>query len=144
VPLLPSATLDQAALRAWGEALGASVALPTLITLRGPLGAGKTTVAQAILAGAGVSDDVTSPTFALVHRYAAQRGPVAHLDLYRLRAPEELFTLGWDDLLREAVLVVVEWPERVEPSMLGPRLEIVLDDVPGDPDRRSVQVSWLR
>jgi len=66
---------------AWGEALGHAATPPLIITLAGDLGAGKTTLAQAICAGYGVTESVTSPTFALVHRYDAPRSPVYHLDL---------------------------------------------------------------
>ncbi len=142
VPAPPGAALDEAALRAWGRTLGATLPLPAVIALRGPLGAGKTTLAQAILEGAGVSEPVTSPTFALVQTYASARGGIAHLDLYRLRTSDELLALGWDDILRDTALVVVEWPERVAGSLLGARLEIALDDLATDPTRRRVEVAW--
>ena len=71
---------------AWGEALGRAVSPPLVVALAGDLGAGKTTLAQAMCRGYGVTEPVTSPTFALVHRYDAARSPVYHLDLYRIRA----------------------------------------------------------
>ena len=71
----------------WGERFGRAAPAAARRRLTGELGAGKTTLVQAICRGYGVTDDVTSPTFALVHRYSAPRAPVYHLDLYRLRAP---------------------------------------------------------
>ncbi|MBI3789829.1 MAG: tRNA (adenosine(37)-N6)-threonylcarbamoyltransferase complex ATPase subunit type 1 TsaE, partial [Gemmatimonadetes bacterium] len=72
----------------------------------------KTTLAQAICAGYGVRESVTSPTFALVHEYQAPRGPVLHLDLYRLEDERALESIGLDELLARPALVLVEWPER--------------------------------
>ncbi len=143
LPPLPGPAVAEEALREWGRGLGATLTVPAIIALRGPLGAGKTTLAQAILAGAGVTDVVTSPTFSLVQTYDSPRGPVAHLDLYRLRSPAEFEALGWDDLLQASALVLVEWPERADSARLGARLEITLDDLPDDADRRRVEVRWL-
>ena len=84
---------------AWGTALGHAATPPLIITLAGDLGAGKTTLAQAICAGYGVTESVTSPTFALVHRYGAPRSPVYHLDLYRIQRPSELVNIGWDEIV---------------------------------------------
>src|SRR4029079_7008933 len=96
----------------WGRRLGHVASAPLLVTISGELGAGKTTLVRAICQGYGVTEEVTSPTFALVHRYAAPRSPVFHLDLYRLSDPVELTNIGWDDILGEDALVLVEWPER--------------------------------
>jgi tRNA threonylcarbamoyladenosine biosynthesis protein TsaE len=85
-------------LQAWGEALGQRLKAPTIITLSGELGAGKTTLAQAICRGLGIREDVTSPTFALVNEYQGEGTTVYHIDLYRLRGPDDLTNLGWDDI----------------------------------------------
>ncbi|MBM3900065.1 MAG: tRNA (adenosine(37)-N6)-threonylcarbamoyltransferase complex ATPase subunit type 1 TsaE, partial [Gemmatimonadetes bacterium] len=87
---MPVAELTEEALRTWGEALGVSVTPGTILALEGDLGAGKTTLAQAIARGWGVSTEVTSPTYAIVHEYTSPRGPLHHLDLYRLERPEQL------------------------------------------------------
>ena len=88
----------------WGERFGRVASPPLVVTLTGELGAGKTTLVQAICRGYGVTEDVTSPTFALVHRYAAPRSPVFHLDLYRLEIADgaDEHRLGRDARRRRA------------------------------------------
>ena len=85
--------------RAEGETLGRSLPPRTLLAFEGELGAGKTTFIQAIARGLGVAGQATSPTYALVHRYQGARGPVFHLDCYRLRSPDEAADLDWEGLL---------------------------------------------
>lgn len=101
--------------------LGASIAhglgLGDAVALWGELGAGKTTLARAILTALGVEEDVPSPTFTLVQSYAT-RPPVSHFDLYRLKSGRELEELGFDDALADGA-VLVEWPERA-PEALPP------------------------
>jgi tRNA threonylcarbamoyladenosine biosynthesis protein TsaE len=104
--------LTEPELVAEGEALGRTLAPRSLLALEGELGAGKTTFVQAVARGLGVAEQATSPTYALVHRYEGRRGPVFHLDCYRLRRPEEAEDLDWETLLTEGDAVLVEWPER--------------------------------
>lgn len=104
--------LDEAGLVAAGEALGAGLAPGSVLTLEGELGAGKTTFARAIARGLGVTGGAASPTYALVHRYQGRRGPVFHLDCYRLRIPDEAQDLDWEGLLAEGDVLLIEWPER--------------------------------
>lgn len=137
---MPVAELTEPALRAWGETLGASIAPGSILTLEGELGAGKTTLAQAIARGWGVATEVTSPTYAIVHAYAAPRGPLHHLDLYRLERPEQLAQIGWDDVLRSSGLVLVEWPERAGAALPPTVQRIRLAHLAADPARR--QVTW--
>jgi len=128
--------LTEHELRSWGEELGRAAAPPLVIAISGELGVGKTTLAQAICRGAGVRDFVTSPTFALVQRYEGSRGPVYHIDLYRLESSRELVNLGWDDVLRDDALVLIEWPERAEGRLPDEALHIEIEHHPSDPDRR--------
>lgn len=128
--------VTEAELRSWGERLGRAVTAPLVIAISGELGAGKTTLAQAICRGAGVRDFVTSPTFALVQRYEGARFPVYHLDLYRLESPRDLVNIGWDDILRDDAVVLVEWPERAEGRIPDDALHIEVEHHPGDPSRR--------
>ncbi|HEX4600946.1 MAG TPA: tRNA (adenosine(37)-N6)-threonylcarbamoyltransferase complex ATPase subunit type 1 TsaE [Gemmatimonadales bacterium] len=97
----------------FGEALGRGLAAPAVIGLSGELGSGKTTLVQAICRGLGARELVTSPTYALVHHYATPAGrPVYHADCYRLRSPDDARDLGFDDMLRDGAIVLIEWPER--------------------------------
>jgi tRNA threonylcarbamoyladenosine biosynthesis protein TsaE len=99
-------------LEAEGEALGRSLPPGAVLAFEGDLGAGKTTFIQAIARGLGVAVRATSPTYALVHRYRGRRGPVFHLDCYRLRSPDEAADLDWEGLVAEGDAILVEWPER--------------------------------
>lgn len=121
---------------AWGERFGRVAQPPLLVTISGELGSGKTTLVQAICRGYGVTEDVTSPTFALVHKYASTKSPVYHLDLYRLKSADELTQLGWDELLSEDALILVEWPERAGGRIPHLHVPISLQHLPHDPERR--------
>ncbi|MGH8426874.1 MAG: tRNA (adenosine(37)-N6)-threonylcarbamoyltransferase complex ATPase subunit type 1 TsaE [Gammaproteobacteria bacterium] len=104
---------DEAATIATARSLAA--VLPTggfVVALRGPLGAGKSSFARAVLQALGVSGAVPSPTYTLIEPYATERGTAYHVDLYRLREPEEVQALGLDELAADAALILVEWPER--------------------------------
>jgi tRNA threonylcarbamoyladenosine biosynthesis protein TsaE len=129
-------SLDEAELVAWGERLGRNTLPPLVITIEGDLGAGKTTLTRAICRGYGVTGDVTSPTFTIVHEYEGARSKVYHLDLYRLRDPGELVSIGWDDILAEKALVIVEWPGRAQALMPHGHVPISLSQVPKRPDHR--------
>ena len=111
----------------WGSKIGRDVEAPVFLGLRGHLGAGKSVLARAIARGAGVSDAIPSPTFNLLFRYQA-RGQVeiVHLDLYRLKNPEELWELGWDELGKGREIVLVEWPERAGQHLPEDRWDVVL------------------
>jgi len=132
--------LSRDSLVAWGEALGRELRAPRVVTLSGDLGAGKTTLVQAICRGYGVADTVTSPTFALVHEYAGGATPVYHLDLYRLRDRRDLLQLGWEELAHAEALVLVEWPERAEGEIPAEALRLSLRHVAGDHSVREVTV----
>lgn len=141
--------LREAELVEWGELLGATVPVPLVwttggverrgpmvVAIEGELGTGKTTLVRAICRGFGVTGEVTSPTFALVHRYDAPRAPVYHLDLYRLEGPAGLTNIGWDDIMNEPALVLVEWPERAGERLPGHAVRLRLSHVSGEPDVR--------
>lgn len=128
--------VDEEELVAWGERFGRAASPPLVVALTGELGAGKTTLARGICRGFGVADDVTSPTFTIVHRYAAPRGPVYHVDLYRLRDASELTNIGWDDILAEEALVLIEWPERAGDRLPHGHVTIGLQHLPHDPVHR--------
>ena len=141
-PLVPplashgALAMTQDELREWGRKFGRSAHAPLVVTISGELGAGKTTLVQAICAGYGVKEDVTSPTYALVHEYDAPRSAVHHLDLYRLDSPSQLDALAWDEIVSARALVLVEWPERAGDRLPGSRVTLSLQHLPDDPDRR--------
>lgn len=129
-------TLDENELRRWGRDLGGAIQAPLLISLTGELGAGKTTLAQSICEGYGVLESVTSPTYALVHMYEAEKSPVYHVDLYRLDNEVQLTNIGWDDILGERAVVIVEWPERAGERIPADHLHIDLEYLADDQNRR--------
>ena len=128
---------------ALGVKLGRLLEPGDVVGLAGELGAGKTALVQAICAGYGVTDDVTSPTFALVHEYQAPRSPVHHLDLYRLDRPDQLDEIGWDELVSSRAIVLVEWPERAGDRVPAGHVTLSLQHLPDDPDRRLLYAGWL-
>lgn len=135
-----TATVDQAALEAWGRGVGTAVAAgelgpPLVIVLRGPLGAGKSVLARAIARGAGVVSPMPSPTYNLVFSYAGDGVRVHHLDLYRLDEPDDVWELGWQELGEGDQVVLIEWPERAEELLPPDRWEVRLafvDDAASD------------
>ena len=130
-------------LEARGRTIGASLRSPALVTFAGDLGAGKTTLVQAICGGMGVSDAVTSPTFALIHEYAAADARVVHCDLYRLETPREVVGLGLDEMLASPkVIMLLEWPERAGAALDAPTLAITLAHVAEDAGVRDCTEVW--
>jgi len=129
-------------------ALGARIAeillpAPKLVVLRGEVGAGKTTLVKGIAAalGAASEEDVTSPTFTLVHEYLGSKVRVYHLDLYRLETERELATLGIDEMAAEPdALVLVEWGERFESIVSRMDAEIAMEH--GEGNERAMMVRW--
>lgn len=115
---------------AFGRHLGSRLVPGSVVALVGGLGAGKTHVAKGIAAALGYSGEVTSPTFTLVHEYAdpSMACPVYHFDFYRLRTPDEVLGLGWDEYLEAGGICVVEWadlfPELLPPDAQWWRLSI--------------------
>jgi len=128
--------LGESELRLWGHELGRSATAPLIVTLTGELGVGKTTLAQAICMGYGVRDEITSPTYALIHEYRAPKSAVFHIDLYRLDSPDQLTNIGWDEIVSSRSLILVEWPERAGSRLPDDHLPIDLDYVRDDPTRR--------
>jgi len=113
------------------EALGATLAARLkpgdVVGLKGDLGAGKTTLARAIIRAAAADPDliVPSPTFTLVEVYDTPRGSYWHFDLYRLDDPQQVYELGWEEALAEGI-AIIEWPERLGP-LLPPHLSVTLE-----------------
>jgi tRNA threonylcarbamoyladenosine biosynthesis protein TsaE len=117
---------DLEATAALGARIAAALRLGDAIALGGDLGAGKTTLARAILSALGVTEKMPSPTFTLVQRYDTPKGlTVHHYDLYRIEDPQELDELGLDDALDEGA-VLIEWPERAGGRLPGDVLNLSL------------------
>jgi len=141
--------LSEADLVQWGKRLGREVDLPLCIVLKGPLGAGKSVLARAVAAGAGVTESMPSPTFNLLFRYVGGREvpgmpevavEVVHMDLYRLQDPSELWELGWEELGTPQELILVEWPERAGDLLPDDRWEISLKPTAPRAEYREVSV----
>lgn len=130
--------LSQPELEAEGESLGRALPAGALVAFEGDLGAGKTTFIKAIARGLGVAGPASSPTYALVHRYRGARGPVFHLDCFRLRSPEEAADLDWEGLLREGDAILVEWPEQAGAWLPAPSRRFRLHHL-ADPERRGLE-----
>ena len=115
-------------------ALGRTIAelldAPTLVLLSGDLGAGKTTLTKGIASGlkAASEEDVTSPTFTLVHKYDGAKR-VYHVDLYRINGAHDFDTLGLEDVFAEKAIVLIEWPERMPVRTEWPIVRINLEHV---------------
>jgi tRNA threonylcarbamoyladenosine biosynthesis protein TsaE len=125
----PSAAIalpDEAATEGLGRALAAALRPGEAICLSGPLGAGKSTLARALVRALTTpNEEVPSPTFTLVQYYEGARLNVAHFDLYRLSSADEAYEIGLDEALDDGA-AVIEWPERLEGRLPRDRLDIVI------------------
>jgi tRNA threonylcarbamoyladenosine biosynthesis protein TsaE len=140
-----------------GKEIAAQLRAPVLVLLRGDLGAGKTTLTKGIISGLGAAteEEVTSPTFNLVHEFHApaaarserQTGPpsfkVYHVDLYRVENLHDLESLGLEDALTEKAIVIIEWPEHFTFRTDWPTVEVHLEHDGGDSRRIVVSTSRL-
>lgn len=130
---------NRRATRRLGSAVAALLAPGDVVWLEGELGAGKTFLARAILRGLGVPETipVTSPTFALVHEHAGRRGPIRHLDLYRLDDAAALDELGLGEAL-EGAIVLIEWGARLRAAIAARGVEIALSIPDAGPGRHAI------
>jgi tRNA threonylcarbamoyl adenosine modification protein YjeE len=127
VPTFSFSLADESATQRLGATLARALRPRDLVALEGDLGAGKTTLARAILRAASGDPAliVPSPTFTLVEVYDTPKGAFWHFDLYRLEAPEQVFELGWEEALAEGI-VLIEWPERLGALLPRPALTVTL------------------
>lgn len=128
-------TLNQNQTEKLGEALGKLLKAGDFLALAGDLGAGKTAFTRGIARGLGIHEDITSPTFTIINQYEAPV-PLAHMDAYRLKTPEELENAGFYDYMEDFV-VVLEWADRVEELLPGDVLWIYFTVL--DENRRTIE-----
>jgi tRNA threonylcarbamoyladenosine biosynthesis protein TsaE len=123
-----------------GRTLAGMLAPPKLVVLRGDLGAGKTTLVKGIAKAfqAASEEDVTSPTFTLIHEYRGPEVVLYHIDLYRVDTPRQLETLGLDDLIEENSILLIEWGEKFARFERERDVEIALERV--EENQRRVRV----
>ena len=135
-------TASEAEPIALGERLARELPPRGVVLLIGNLGAGKTTLAKGIVNGLGAAaaDEVSSPTFMLIHEYG--EGRVYHVDLYRLDDPREVATLGLDEIFERDALVLIEWGERFPRLLPAERTEIRIR--PLADEEREIEVTRLR
>lgn len=124
---------------AWGREFAKRLAAPVLVLLTGDLGSGKTTLTKGIVAGLGAAseDEVTSPTFTLVHVYG-KAAKVYHADLYRIESFHDFETLGMEDVFAKPAVVILEWSERFPLQLPWPQVRIRLEHQGGDARRITV------
>jgi tRNA threonylcarbamoyladenosine biosynthesis protein TsaE len=117
----------------WGRELAKRLTAPVLVLLTGDLGSGKTTLTKGIVAGLGAAseNEVTSPTFTLVHVYG-QASKVYHADLYRIESFRDFETLGLEDVFAKPAIVILEWSERFPLQSPWPNIHIRLEHHGGD------------
>ena len=122
---------------ALGREIASTLPLRAVVLLIGNLGAGKTTLAKGIVSGLATAgeDEVSSPTFTLIHEYSPR---VYHIDLYRLDRAEEVATLGLDEIFDREAVVLIEWGERFPELLPNERIEIRLRAL--DDERREIEV----
>lgn len=114
-------------MEAIGAALARGLRQASLVTVSGPLGAGKTTLVRGLLRALGHTGAVKSPTFTLVESYPFNGGELHHFDLYRLQDPAELELIGWRDYLGGGNVCLVEWPERAGALLPEADIAIIID-----------------
>jgi tRNA threonylcarbamoyladenosine biosynthesis protein TsaE len=124
---------------AWGRKLAERLRPPILVLLSGELGSGKTTLTKGIVAGlrAAAEDDVTSPTFTLVHEYGNDQ-KVFHGDLYRIESFHDFETLGMEDIFGKPAVVILEWSEKFPLKAPWPQLRVRLEHLGGDARRITI------
>ena len=126
---------------AWGRKLAARLQSPLLVLLTGELGSGKTTLTKGIVAGlnAAGEDEVTSPTFTLVHEYGSGK-KVFHGDLYRIESFHDFETLGFEDVFAQPAIVILEWSEKFPLKAPWPQWRVRLEHLGGDSRRITIEI----
>ncbi|MBQ1187850.1 MAG: tRNA (adenosine(37)-N6)-threonylcarbamoyltransferase complex ATPase subunit type 1 TsaE [Peptococcaceae bacterium] len=113
-----------------GSRMAELVAPGDFIALDGDLGAGKTLMTQGMAKGLGVTEEIVSPTFTIIHEYETGRLPLYHMDVYRLKQPEEMYDLGYEEYFYGEGVTVVEWAQIIEPLLPDEYLGMEISVVP--------------
>jgi tRNA threonylcarbamoyladenosine biosynthesis protein TsaE len=129
-----------------GRRIGRELPKRAIVLLIGNLGAGKTTLAKGIISGLGAAepDEVASPTFTLIHEYGpreSNKARVYHVDLYRLDTPQQVATLGLEEMYDRDAVVLIEWGEKFRELLPAERIEIALSIGASSPEIRQIIVS---
>jgi tRNA threonylcarbamoyladenosine biosynthesis protein TsaE len=124
----------------WGREFAKRIKAPVLVLLTGELGTGKTTLTKGIVSGLGAAteDEVTSPTFTLVHVYGGKSAKVFHADLYRIESFHDFETLGMEDMFSTPAVAILEWSERFPLRSPWPQIHLRLEHLGGDSRRISM------
>jgi tRNA threonylcarbamoyladenosine biosynthesis protein TsaE len=132
----PAETLE------FGRRFASELHRPCVVLLEGNLGSGKTTLTKGLVAGLGAApeDEVTSPSFTLVHEYG-EREKVYHVDLYRVDAAQELASLGLEELFAQPAIVIIEWGEKLGDNVPVPFVRIQMEHLTGE-DRKIIVEGW--
>jgi tRNA threonylcarbamoyladenosine biosynthesis protein TsaE len=117
--------------------LGEAFGFPLVIFLRGEMGAGKTVFSKGFVKGAGIDDDVTSPTYTIVNEYG-DPPRIFHFDLYRLQDGDELYEMGFEDYLNQGGTLILEWPDLLADDLFEHKLEVTLSSEIEAPDQREI------
>jgi tRNA threonylcarbamoyladenosine biosynthesis protein TsaE len=125
-----------------GREIASQLTAPVIVMLDGELGSGKTTLTKGIISGLGAAqeEDVTSPTFTLVHVFHNHH-KVYHVDLYRVEGSHDLETLALEDAMKEQAIIIIEWPDRFSLRTDWPRVDVRLEHAGGD--ARRIRITGL-
>lgn len=124
----------------WAKALGEVLGFPFVIFLKGDMGAGKTLITSGLVAGLGLTDDVSSPTYTIVNEYHDPK-TVYHFDLYRLASRDELDEMGFEDYLSDSAGMIIEWPDLLEGQDFESLLEIKIEGFLEDQEKRHITIT---
>ena len=134
-------TLSPAETEQTGEELAKSITGGTVVAMFGDLGAGKTAFVRGMAKGFGITDRVTSPTFAIVNEYQGEKIRLCHFDMYRLSSAEELYEIGWEDYLTNDTVCAVEWSENILPAI--PKGSLKVNITSFGENKRKIEISEM-
>lgn len=121
--------------RELGIKLGKNLKKGDIVCLVGDLGSGKTLLSQSIAKALGVCEDVTSPTFTIIHEYMGQELPLYHFDVYRINNPDDMFEIGFSEYLYGEGICLIEWADRIEELIPDDRIKITIQRGEEDHER---------